>query len=64
VLEERRRNARLRREQMLDLQEAEARDVLLHQLGNLERSGEWSRAKLIRVQITNLRRELEERFPA
>jgi hypothetical protein len=63
VLAERRENARKRRTEMLDLQEAEARAVLMHQLGVYERAGEWSQAKLTRIAITNLRRDLEQRFP-
>ena len=64
VYAERKRNAALRREALLDLQYAEAVEVLQHQITRCEAQGDFAQAKLLRVQLTNLRADLEKRFPA
>jgi predicted ATPase len=64
VYAERKRNAALRRRALLDLQYAEAAEVLKHQITRCEAQGDFTQAKLLRVQLTNLRADLERRFPA
>jgi hypothetical protein len=63
VLEERRQNAAKRREAILDLEEREQTEVLMNQIERWEREGLYAQAKLYRVQLARLRRDLEERYP-
>ena len=62
IAEERKRHAAQRRAAFLDQQEQEDRQVLEHQVNRLESAGEFSQARLIRQQITNLRADLERRY--
>jgi hypothetical protein len=64
VLEERKRNAALRREELLNAEEKESTSVLLNQIDRWEREGQYGQAKLLRVQLARLRLDLEERYPA
>ena len=53
-----------RRKAILDQAEQEQREQLLSQINQLERVGDWSQARNIRVNLlTNLRRRLEEADP-
>jgi hypothetical protein len=63
VIDERKRNAAIRREALLDLEEKEATGVLMNQIERFEKEGLYSQAKLYRVQLARLRRDLEERNP-
>jgi hypothetical protein len=62
VYAERQRNSELRRQAIIDLQYNETADVLRHQILKWEHAGEWAQAKILRVQLTNLRAELEKQF--
>jgi hypothetical protein len=62
VLEERKRNAAKRREQLLDAEEKEQTAVLMSNIERWEKEGDYRSAKLYRVQLARLRRDLEERY--
>jgi hypothetical protein len=63
VLEERRQAAAKRRAELLDLEEKEQTAVLMQNIERWEREGDYRSAKLYRVQLARLRRDLEERYP-
>jgi hypothetical protein len=64
VLEERRQAAAKRRAKILDFEEKEQTAVLMANIERWEKQGDYRSAKLYRVQLARLRRDLEERFPA
>jgi hypothetical protein len=64
IVEERKRNAAQRREALLELQFAEQSEVLRHQILRWDQQGEYAQSKRLRVQLTNLRADLEKQFPA
>jgi hypothetical protein len=63
VLEQRRHAMRKRRKEHLDVREREAKEVLLDQIDRWEKSGQWRDARILRVQLTNLRAQLEKEIP-
>jgi len=63
VLEQRRQAMLERRKEHLDARELEAREVLLAQIDRWEKSGQWRDARILRVQLTNLRAQLEREIP-
>src|SRR5262249_32804126 len=63
VLEQRRQAMLERRKEHLDAREREAREVLLAQIDRWEKEGSWRDARMLRVQLTNLRAQLEREIP-
>ena len=63
VVAERRKNMLARRQAIIDARYAETKESLLHNINQLEASGDFRQAKLLRIQFTNLRAQLEAEDP-
>jgi hypothetical protein len=63
VLAERRKNMLARRSEIIDARYGEMKESLLFNINRLEACGDFRQAKLLRVQLTNLRAQLEAEDP-
>ena len=63
VLQQRRTAMLARRSEIIDARYAEMKESLLHNINQLEASGDFRQSKLLRIQLTNLRAQLEAEDP-
>jgi hypothetical protein len=63
VLAERRANMLKRREEIIDARYNEMKESLLYNIDKLKSCGDFRQAKLLRIQLTNLRASLEAEDP-